>query len=411
MPTFGVYASSVPAVPSTEDTEIASVLTAALNQARELGDPGADVRLSWPNIGDSALSEYDPDTKIFACAFPWLFPSGVGDFLDFREHNIGVAEWAKNLIMYEDNRFVKDKMFSFFVLNYVTRRRNQSSGNFFVKKFSHNDDSDLQSLKQSIRNGDHSFVHEISYFGKQVVGSDSYWRNKRSELYTWINHHVEMGNGPPTYFLTLSCAEYHWPDIMRLVQERILIKTGKSVHFDAKHSTIVQMMNDYSSVVQEYFQQRVRLWLSTVGKDILGIQHYWLRYEFAPSRGQIHAHILAISDDKRILHNMHDSRHNEKKQAKILSAWASKKFGLTATHDPNFERDEETHYNPVDVYLADIDDISLDEALLKEEVETHECSAYCLRDATPHEKEQHQKKNKKKVRCLPYPCCKPTKPL
>lgn len=396
MPAFGVFATDVPVIPSKEDCDIASTLASASKQAYSATNDKSQISLNWPSIGEKAISEYDPQSKIFACAFPWLFPSGVGDFQDFRECNITASEWAKHLIMYEDNRFVKDKMFCFFVLNYVTRRRNQSSGNFFVKQFSRNDNTDLKTLQQSIERGDCSFLNEITYFAKSVIGSDSYWRHKRSELYTWINHHIEMGNGPPTYFLTLSCAEYHWPDIIRLVKDRIFIETGQTVELLSDHGTIVQIMNDYASVVQEYFQQRVQLWISTVGKEIFGIMHHWLRYEFAPSRGQIHAHILAISDDKQILHDMHKAKHDQDLQAVILSSWAHKKFGLTAMHDANFTKNDEIHYNPVDLYFGQTKDVVLDETLLKEEVEIHKCSAYCLREATSAEKENYRKENRAK---------------
>ena len=304
MPAFGIFATNVPVVPSEEDKEVANALQQASKKRKASGD---DFRLKWPDISKNPISEYNTNTKIFACAFPWLFPSGEGDFLDFREEKISVGDWARNLIMYEDSHFVKDKMFSFFVLNYVTRRRNQSSGNFFVKKFSQNGNDDIRSLQKSVRKGDMKFVNEIMYFAKQVLGSDAYWRHKRNELYSWINHHVEMENGPPSYFLTLSCTEYYWPDILRLVEERIKIETGKCHQLVCNCSNIVQVMNNYSSVVQEYFQRRTELWLETVGRDVFGIAHYWMRYEFAPSRGQIHAHILAISNDKQILYDMYKS--------------------------------------------------------------------------------------------------------
>ena len=43
------------------------------------------------------------------------------------------------------------------------------------------------------------------------------------------------------------------------------------------HSDHLQSMsyttaiNDYAIIVQEYFQQRVQLWLETIGKDVFGI--------------------------------------------------------------------------------------------------------------------------------------------
>jgi hypothetical protein len=185
-------------------------------------------------------------------------------------NKLTVHDWAQHLLRYEDGRFDKDKFFPFFVLNYLIRRRNQETGNFFINKiFSGQDSITLDDIKSKLDMGDNAFLKEISYFSKKIKGSNAYWRSKREELNTWINHHIEMGNGAPNYFGTLSCAEYHWPDILRLVEERIFIETGTKVHLkDNKHNR-VQVMNDYAAVVQEYFQLRVKKWFDTVGKKSL----------------------------------------------------------------------------------------------------------------------------------------------
>ena len=54
-------------------------------------------------------------------------------------------------------------------------------------------------------------------------------------------------------------------------------------------------VNDYAVVIQEFFIRRTEDYLSAVGKEVLGIEYYWLRFEFAKGRGQIHAHILGAS--------------------------------------------------------------------------------------------------------------------
>ena len=65
--------------------------------------------------------------------------------------------------------------------------------------------------------------------------------------------------------------------------------------------------------------------MDTVGKDVFEIESYWIRYEFAPSRGQIHAHMLAISNDKAFLKGVHKHRHDPEKRAQFASEYASKK--------------------------------------------------------------------------------------
>ena len=168
---YGVLAEDAPVLPSSEDRDIAGSIKAATESSIEQDTP----ILNWPSISETAVSEYDTSIKIFAGAFPWLFPGGRGDFACFREHKITAAEWASRMLTYEDGRFAKDKMFGFFVLNYVVRRRNQSSGNFFIKTFCSNAPTDIESLKEAIAAGNRCFVNEISYFAKSIQGSDSYW--------------------------------------------------------------------------------------------------------------------------------------------------------------------------------------------------------------------------------------------
>lgn len=73
----------------------------------------------------------------------------------------------------------------------------------------------LEDLKDKLESGDSSFIDKLMYFGKVVPGSSAYWRGKKSELYSWINHHNKRGRGAQTLFLTLSCAAYFWPDLKR----------------------------------------------------------------------------------------------------------------------------------------------------------------------------------------------------
>lgn len=284
-------------------------------------------KVMWPSIGKLAVSEFDSDLHIFALAFPWLFPGGVGDYNDYHERKVTLQEWIERLVRYYDARFQTDKMFCFYVLNYLNRHRNQSSGSFFVRKFcNYSEDITLDDIKQEVNKGNHKFLNSIIYLSKQIKGSNSFWRSKRDELSSWVSHHVEMGNGAPNYFGTLSCAEYWWPDIRRLIQQKIEIATGKCLDLSNDHVNIIQLMNDHTATIQEFFQYKIEKWMLTIGEQILGIKHYWLRYEFAPSRGQIHAHFLAICEDQQYQFRIHENRHNPNAVAKIVEEWSEKKL-------------------------------------------------------------------------------------
>jgi hypothetical protein len=168
-------------------------------------------------------------------AFPWLFPGGIGDYSAYRERKITPDEWAERMLMLDDGRFAKDKMWCFFALNFATRRRNQGQGRYFATGFYKDAPKTLEELKENIKEGDTTFVDKITYYARRVKGSSAYWRAKKAELYSWINHHVAQGNGLPTFFITLSCAEYFWPDVIRLLNERLHIEN----HPDAVRDTVL----------------------------------------------------------------------------------------------------------------------------------------------------------------------------
>ena len=82
-------------------------------------------------------------------------------------------------------------------------------------------------------------------------------------------------------------------------------------------------------MVQEYFQARVQIWLDTIGKHVFKIKHYWVRFEFAPSRGQIHAHMIVIADTQEMMKLISRAPSNEKK-AELLAMWVVESFAMTA---------------------------------------------------------------------------------
>ena len=75
------------------------------------------------------------------------------------------------MLYYKDGRFAADKIFSFFALNYITRKRNNSSGKWFVEKFQEDCATTLDELKDRIAKGDTKFVNGLTYWNKRVKGS------------------------------------------------------------------------------------------------------------------------------------------------------------------------------------------------------------------------------------------------
>lgn len=374
-----------------EDQIINDALQHAVNDCEDMKDG----TVNWPDISDVPVNEHS-DKRIFALAFPWLFPGGVGDVKDYPGD---LGDWGKQMLFYEDARFTRDKMFCFFALNYIVRRRNQSGGNWFVDSFTHNKPDTLKELQEKIKEGDTSFVSSLTYHNRRIKGSNPYWMTKRSEAYTWVNHHVHQGHGAPTFFITLSCAEYFWADVIDLLRDRLELAGIDPSGCTVGSPKLIQIANDYSVVIQEYFQKRVEIWLETVGKEVFNIEHYWVRYEFAPGRGQIHAHFLAIAKNQDIFKHCYSElkkENGEQKRAEALSEWAKQRYGLTAEVGPDFDnRHVDSTNTPVQFRFKDIRvDTSSEyndaQDLLKA-VQVHGCSNFCMKTS--------QSKNKDR-------CCK-----
>jgi hypothetical protein len=147
---------------------------------------------------------------------------------------------------------------------------------------------------------------------------------------------------------------------------------------------IVKLADELSIVIQEFFQLRVKAFLETIGRDILGIKYHWLRYEFAPSRGQVHAHMLAIADPKvqSFFKDLHKQRDNPKKQADMLVTWSDNLMKLSANVDTSVVKQENISKmnNPCQKRYSDIDNHHTDTNELLMFAQHHVCSDhYCMR--------------------------------
>jgi hypothetical protein len=104
---------------------------------------------------------------------------------------------------------------------------------------------------------------------------------------------VEEVNGAPSLFVTLPCVEYHWKDFEKLLNARRKIAGETPIELE-NITNKVKAVNGYSIIIQEYFQARFTDLLENYAKYVFGIQHYYLRFKFAKSRGQMHVHLLEI---------------------------------------------------------------------------------------------------------------------
>lgn len=343
------------------------------------------------------VSEYASTENVFVNAYPWLFPGGIGDIYDTVRGKVqSIKSWAKHLIHYYDGRFLGDQLFTLYLFNTLQRHDNNSSGNFFFndKNWLGSNPPSLEELKDQIRTGDFEYVSKLKYFSQGIRGSDGYWRSKTAELESWIDYHVSRNHGPPTHFITLTCAENWWPDLRQIMYQLELASEANSTTTRSTATKQSQLIKDgdfkalcrsvqkHSLYVNQYFMRRAKEFMDGYAREVLGIEHYWGRVEFASGRGQIHLHILCIAKNKAYLQDFYNASSEEEK-AKVMHAYAKDMLDMTADVkvDENHQRlsvDQTTAQSPLATRFADVTDERRDAKLLAQDCMCHDCNDYCL---------------------------------
>jgi hypothetical protein len=379
-PCYGTVREFNRHIPKAKDSTVVKAILQAEHAGKSKMNTTSNISMNFPYVSPEPICEWT-ERKIFEKAFPWLFPGGVGGFGKSLIIKQNLADWMAKTLLYEDCRFARDKMWAFCALNYLARHTNQNSGGFFVESFFKQGPKTLEELQEQVSSGNLSWLNSISYFSMRVTGSAAYWRARKNEVFAWINHHLEEKHGPPSFFITLSCAEYHWQDIERLIMDRCEKGVLEIPDFIQRRAAII---NDHSVVVQEYFHARVKLWLDTVGKDLFGIKHHWLRFEFAPSRGQIHIHMLAICNNLEFQEKCYELKDKKEELAAFVSSWLEETCGMTATCNSDLARELGADINvahPSTLNFCDIPfcDEERDITLCQIKFQSHTCNGYCMR--------------------------------
>lgn len=371
--------------------------------------------MDFPQVHADPINEYE-GFPLFASAFPWLFPGGIGDIYDNnRGETKDIHKWLEKLMRYKDGRFQNDRIFSFYANDFCQRKLANSNGGFFVRQVCGQCPLNMDDLKDQISCGNLSFVNKLQYFSGSIKGTDSYWRRKKHELNAWILYHLEQRHGPPTLFITLSCAEYWWPDLQRLIAERLKKSKNLDHHLLADkilkgdHKSRLKGVNLYTGLVQEFFHKRTEAWLEIVGRKLFNITHFWAAYEFAAGRGQIHMHLLAITDDQYSrLKDYHMLRKNGIdnviEKTNLMSDYAKKTLKMTSNHpglQPNnndkqiktinkkwHESSKYKWIHALNERYCEIADEIVDQRDLSYCCQIHFCNDFCMRNKSKSSKKK-----------------------
>jgi hypothetical protein len=113
--------------------------------------------LPAPSIHQTPIDEASGKDRIFAMAFPTLYPTGRADFNASRLRKVDLNDYARHLMCFQDGRFGRHPRWRFFVFNLLMRQRANSSARFYVSKASGLKDLSREELTEALLADDASF--------------------------------------------------------------------------------------------------------------------------------------------------------------------------------------------------------------------------------------------------------------
>ena len=95
-------------------------------------------------------------------------------------------------------------------MNIIQRQQAAKQTSFFVgAKLGENAPS-LGELKERIANNDHSILRSCIAYAGNVSGTDPCWYLRNKDLQALVIFKAWEKDGLQTFFLTGTCAEFHW---------------------------------------------------------------------------------------------------------------------------------------------------------------------------------------------------------
>lgn len=145
------------------------------------GRKPSPLSLPAPSIRMTPIDEASSKDRIFAMAFPTLYPTGQADFNTPRLRKVDLNDYIQHLMCFSDGRFGQHPRWRFFASNILMRRKANSSARFYVSKASGLKDMTREELTDALL-ADQGLLPYIVRQGSHLTGTRPFWKNKSNSL-------------------------------------------------------------------------------------------------------------------------------------------------------------------------------------------------------------------------------------
>jgi hypothetical protein len=218
------------------------------------------------------------DKKHSDClAFPWLFPTGTGDFHSQRDVKLDYLNYAKSRILHRNPRFRTDISFLIVTLNRYETQLLNSQLSFYLGRVRKAESVSFSQLQNLSMNPDLA-ANSLMYMSN-IRGTPAYWKDKLGDLLAKLK-----ALGPPIVFMTLSVDDIGGEDIQAFLK----------LDLEQDYESPEQAVRKDPVAVALYCQKKIKSFIQYLKThdNILGpITDYHVRMEFQ-NRGTVHFHIF-----------------------------------------------------------------------------------------------------------------------
>ena len=233
------------------------------------------------------------DQDFEALAFPCKFPDGKGSFSETRDVKLNFDRYLNQRLMNKDGRFSKDIDYIMSCQYAKELKTLRESLLIFMRQTYQqhgNNPLDVGFLRR-MENVDRLVSSDYAFrFLKNTRGSPSFWHSVLLDLLAMVRQ-----LGPPTWFLTLSAADMHWPEVIRSIALQYGVHLSdddvKNLTWTEKASWIRKNPITASRMFVHRLSAFLRLVICDKSNPIGEIIDYMERTEFQ-NRGSPHGHLL-----------------------------------------------------------------------------------------------------------------------
>ncbi|CVL09016.1 uncharacterized protein FMAN_14288 [Fusarium mangiferae] len=164
-----------------------------------------------PNMHSTSLNEFNRSQALLSLAFPALFPTGQGDFVEPRQRGIKYGDYIERLMKFHDGRFPRRPRFPYVAFDTLMRQQVNQRSSFFIKKDGRRTEVDIAHLRAAFDSDTpeaKSLLNSIIRCSSSLRGTRPFWGGRRHQLEAYVH-----GLGCPGIFLTFSAAYLHWESL------------------------------------------------------------------------------------------------------------------------------------------------------------------------------------------------------